>query len=141
MTLPAPTLPVHQIIATSLFGNLQVTEDALFNFPEGIPGFEQERHFALLPAACRGSYWLQSTNRPDLAFFLVETGLIDSGHFGNSPDLLAIVTFPTSTSGPATANLRAPILLNRIARQARQYIDLDESLAVAHPLDLATVLQ
>src|SRR5262245_61863850 len=59
-------------IQSQRFGALEVSDDQLLNFPEGIIGFPNEREFVLLPHNTSGFLaWLQSTSSPQLALPVV----------------------------------------------------------------------
>ena len=100
-------------------------------------------------------YWLQSTDVPALAFFLVDPFQYFPGfHIDLTPDdlsrigtsdpnellVLSIVTLAGREGGTATANLRAPLLVNLEARQALQSIRPDEGFGVQEALDLHAAL-
>lgn len=129
------------VIKTKYFGSIEVSEQAIIHFPNGIFGFETEKEFALLSFTDEGDFMLcmQSVHDPFLAFTLLnpfpimpdyrprllEDELRQMG-VERSEDLcyyvLCRVSDPISQS---SVNLRCPIVLNDITRQARQVI-LDE---------------
>ena len=94
-------------------------------FPSGIPGFESHRRFVLIasaelsPLGC-----LKSVDSSDVSFLVIDPRLVSFGYdltlsdserarLGAGPDdpllWLAIVTI---TESDATANLRAPVIIN-----------------------------
>ena len=71
-------------INSQRFGVVNLEDDAVLNFPEGIIGFPRERGFALIPHQ-GSSYlaWLQSVSTPELAF-----PVVSAHYFGNGyPDI------------------------------------------------------
>ena len=64
----------------------------------------------------------------------------DPDAFGETPDLMAIVTLPTDQHARATANLRAPLLIDWTSRTGMQLIGVDDAWSTAHPFDLAALL-
>lgn len=126
-------------VHTRLFGTLTVTPDEIVVFPRGLPGFEEMRRFVLLPASAGGLFWLQSLDQPTLAFLLVETTRVAPDAWAQTPGALAIVTLPADDR-PATANLRAPVLIDAIAGLGRQAITADSAYGTAEPFDLAALL-
>jgi flagellar assembly factor FliW len=110
-------------------------------FTEHLPGFPGHRDYVLVPADPAGVlFWLQSVAQegprflavPALAFFpdyapelpgsvLTELGLPDSAAAG----LFCLVTVPAGDVASATANLRAPVVVNRDAHLARQVVLTD----------------
>jgi flagellar assembly factor FliW len=94
-------------------------------FPSGIPGFESHRRFVLIasaelsPLGC-----LKAVDSSDVSFLVIDPRLLSFGYdvtlsdserarLGAGPDdsllWLAIVTI---TESDATANLRAPVIIN-----------------------------
>ena len=58
-------------INTVRFGELEIEEDKIVQFDEGIPAFEDEHEFVLLPYESDSPYtFLQSVNTPELAFMM-----------------------------------------------------------------------
>lgn len=129
-------------ISTNRFGELEVNDNSIINFPKGIPAFEEEHEFILLPYDDNSPYYyLQSAKRPELAFLLTEpfvffpeyTIEIDDETVGelkiNDQDNLetyVILTIPNGSVRYMTANLLAPIILNSENMQAKQII-MDKS--------------
>jgi flagellar assembly factor FliW len=151
---PAAELPSGSATATvvsELLGDVELPAAALYTFPAGLYGFEACRRFALVPAGREGLFWLQSAELSGLVFLLA-----DPFHFfphyeadlpddelatlgvaaGARPGVLVIVTLPGSGSETASANLRAPLVLEPTSRQGRQLVLADERLAVREPLTL-----
>lgn len=142
-------------VDTKAFGLLDVDERQKIFFPYGILGFEPLKDYVLLDAAQPPFYWLQSTDRVEVAFPLIDPrvfrpdyGLsIDSGELAeigiHAPeDALdfAIVTIPDDPA-EMTANLQGPIVINKSNRIGRQSISLDPRWKVRHPIikELAAV--
>ena len=62
-------------IDTYLFGKVDVSEQALINFPDGLPGFEQCKTFALIHEAADKnptSFTLQSVDDAQVAFQIAD---------------------------------------------------------------------
>ena len=49
-------------IKTKFHGELTIQQDQLWNFPKGIPGFEDEKEFALLPIEGNGIFQVSAIN-------------------------------------------------------------------------------
>lgn len=131
----APLIPDLQLtIQTKRFGPLLVAPEAVLETPEGLPGFEELRQFVLLPVR-RDLAWLQSVELPALAFLMIRTDRVDPAAWPGHPDAWAIVTLEPGT-GAATANLLAPVLINRAAGTAHQRIAADTRWTTAHPVEL-----
>lgn len=124
-------------IQSQRFGSLEVAEDQVLNFPEGIIGFPNEREFVLLPHNTSGFLaWLQSTSSPALALPVVsahafgerypdvalEPSVTALGMGEVNDDLALMVVLSAPQGQPATVNLLAPILVNVATRQGAQLI-------------------
>jgi flagellar assembly factor FliW len=131
----APLIPDLQCtVETRRFGPLLVDPEALLETPEGLPGFEELRQFVLLLVRADVA-WLQSAELPALAFLLVRTVRVDPTAWPEHPDAWAIVTLEPET-GAATANLLAPVFIDRVAGTAQQRISADARWTTAHPVQL-----
>ena len=61
------------ILETSRFGCLEVDEDRLITFEEGILGFPDQREYALVQTGEKSAfYWLQAVGRLELAFVVCD---------------------------------------------------------------------
>ncbi|HPF62772.1 MAG TPA: flagellar assembly protein FliW [Gemmatimonadales bacterium] len=132
----AQSLPIETIdIATLRFGVLRLPIDQLLDFPAGIPGFPDQTRWALLPVR-DGVAWLQAIDLPALAFLLVEPGLVVAGAWADEPDYWAIVTLG-DTPAEASANLLAPLRIDRRTGLGGQEIRTEAGYTTAHRFDLS----
>lgn len=151
MAAPAQQSMTFVDVPSDLFGTLTVPQDAVIEFPQGVYGFEACRSFIMVEAQLPGFYWLQSTDRSSLLFFLanpftqvenyeVEIDPASEQSLGSSdPDevsVLAIVTLPGKSDEVATMNLQGPIAINTVTRRARQLVLGDNRWGCKHPLAL-----
>lgn len=138
------------MIATQLFGEIEVGDDQLVTMPDGLFGFPECRGFALLPAGRDGFYWLQSTEHATLSFLLVDPFLYFDGYtvdltglvlqrLGTSEpthvNVFAIVTLP-GAGGEATANLQGPVILNVMSRHGFQAVLQDSEYGTRESIRL-----
>jgi flagellar assembly factor FliW len=124
-------------INSQRFGVVELEDDAVLNFPEGIIGFRREQRFALIPH--HGSTflaWLQSVSKPELAFPVVSAHyFLDSypdipvspaahaaGVQGKEEDFAVLVVLCAPIGQPATVNLLAPVVINSQTRTGAQVI-------------------
>lgn len=119
-------------------GPLIVESDLLFTFPEGIPGFQNVKRYALIPHAENSPFsWLQAFTDPELAFLITDPLIFVPDYHPRFPEeeieilapesadaliVLALVTLPHQDPRRATANLMAPLCINRMNRLGRQVI-------------------
>ena len=137
------------IFYSNRFGDIEISEEALVVFPSGLVGFPRHTRYAVLDVEGTSDYqWLQSVEEPSLAFVVIDMRTLSSeirveipGEFLSElsiqPDdsvlLLAVVTVPAEAPERASANLRAPLIVNVRTRKAKQLI-LHESLPLRYPL-------
>lgn len=136
-------------IQTSRFGLLDVSDETLLIFPSGLVGFPACRRFVILDTAEDSDYqWLQSVDEPSLAVVIVDVYLVQPEFRIDVPDeglaeldmtqtdslsIMAVVTIPSGEPTQATANLRAPLVVNLRTRKAKQII-LHETIPIRYPL-------
>ena len=139
------------VVASRLLGQVAVRRADLFTLPSGLYGFEDCHSFALLSAGRDGLWWLQAVDRAELAFLLADPFALVPGYEVDVPAgelaqldateetvlmALVIVTLPARDGDPATANLRAPIVIDPARRLGRQVVLPDESLPLTAPVEL-----
>ena len=136
-------------IQTSRFGEIEVSEEALLTFPTGLVGFPAIQQFVVLDVAEDCQYqWLQAVEEPDLAFVIIDIHLLDPEFRVEISDeglaeleitqadpvlIMAVVTIPSGQPEQATANLRAPLVVNLRTRKGKQPI-LNESIPLRFSL-------
>ncbi len=130
----------HDIIKmqTSRFGELEIKPEQVVTLPLGMVGFPQLNRYVLFQHRTDSPFfWLQSLDRSDLAFVLVNPLLFEPTYqitlSGSDRKLLEIedtkdiqvwvvVTIPHGTPESMTANLKAPVVLNLANRRMAQLI-------------------
>ena len=151
-TMTIATPPRTLEIRTTRYGEMEtvhVSEDAVLAFPEGVPGFERHRRFALIEDGKLAPFcWLQSLHDPLVGFLVIEPGLlIPNYEFDISdPDaellglddpsyarVLSILVVPENVRA-MTANLQAPLIVNPRKRIAKQVILTDERFPLRYPV-------
>jgi flagellar assembly factor FliW len=137
------------LIKTVNFGDLEVPEDKIINFKEGLPGFPQIHRFAILELdELKPFQYLQSLDDPPIALFVINPFAIDPTYefrlkesdmeevnSKNSTELTvySVATIPDDPS-QATINLMAPIVINDRDRCGKQVILHESKYSVRHPL-------
>ena len=121
-----------------------LNDSVTFNFPDGIPAFEEARRFVIvLNSKIKPFVYLKSVDVDDLGFVCVDPFLICPGYSISMPakelSLLGLkepgsalaLSMVTVDSDPqkTTANLLAPIIINMDNLEGRQVI-LDENYPV-----------
>ena len=132
-------------LSTTYFGELDYDLDSVFEFPPGIPGFEQHCRFLLVEQAqSRPLVFVQSLLSPDLCFIAVPVLVLDPQYrlelseedlvslqfpgsaqpqIGEDVACLALVT--VTEGAPPSANMRSPLVLNLKKRVGHQIIQPD----------------
>ncbi|MGD0111477.1 MAG: flagellar assembly protein FliW [Armatimonadota bacterium] len=136
-------------VDTPRFGEMDVPEEAILTFTDGLYGFPDVRECCLLPYQ-GGSVlrWLQCLNDPRIAFLTVEPHAFFPAYDIELPETdaagldlenaaeAAIVTLVTvlHECRAMVTNLAAPIVINTATRRARQVILDDDRYITRHML-------
>ena len=125
-------------INTLRFGELEIEEQDVVRFADGIPAFEDEHEFVVLPYEEGTPYmFLQSMATPELAFLMTDPFVffpdysfelddenMDKLEIKTMDDVLVctLISIPRSGVADMTTNLLAPVVINRHTMQARQIV-------------------
>ena len=125
-------------VYTSRFGEIEVDEAKIVHFKDGIPAFEDEHEFIILPYEEESPYYfMQSLKSPDLAFLLtipflffndysfeIDDETIKELDIKNQDDVFyySMITIPNGSVRYMTANLLAPIVINGENMKAKQVV-------------------
>ena len=141
-------------LRSDYFGSLECADARLFHFPNGIPGFECERHFAPIEIpAQRPLVYLQSINRPELCLMTLPVrticpefeldllpedravlGLESAGPVRIGDDVMCLAIVSVDASRDPVANLLAPLVVNVRTREAVQAIQADSDWTCEYPV-------
>ena len=137
-------------IKTKRFGEIEEDEGKIVRFAAGLPAFEDEHEFIIVPYDEESPYvFLQSATTPDLAFlmtipfiffpdyeFRLEDDVLKSLALESQEDLLlyTLLTIPGSDIREMTANLLAPIVINSRTNEGRQVVLDKSSYCTKHKL-------
>ena len=136
-------------VKSTRFGELEVAEEQLFNFPHGIPGFPDEKTFVYMPHDVESPFsFLQSTTEANLTFLLADPFSFFKGYefvledevakeLGlsqeNLPQVFLIATVKEKLVD-MTVNMLAPIVINGVNRTGRQVILEKPEYSIRHKL-------
>jgi len=129
---------------TSRFGTVEIDENSIITFTQGMPGFPDEKRYVLLPHRNDSPfYWLQSIDNPDIAFVTINPFTVNQEYSYEIPDdvqdeldirnaasvqTLVLVTIRNDDENPSvTANMLGPVVINSENMKARQVV-LDPNL-------------
>jgi flagellar assembly factor FliW len=135
-------------IATKYHGDIEIHEQNIVRFEQGIPGFLEEKLFVLLPLEDTPFIILQSVNTPALGFVLIEpfsyfpTYEIDLDDntleqlqiTGEQDVALYVILTVADPFDDTTANLQAPIVINVNKRLGKQVILTNTDYKTKHRL-------
>lgn len=134
-------------INTTRFGEIEIVEDEIINFHEGIFGFEDVKKYVLFNME-EGNplMWMQAIDEADLAFILIRPfefrpdyslnlsdGDVESLKLTkpDDSDIFAIVVIPEDSS-KMSANLQGPIVINKNLKIAKQVISTNSKHKLKH---------
>lgn len=125
-------------IDTRRFGELEVDERDIVRFADGLPAFDDEHEFVVLPYEEGTPYmFLQSLATPELAFLMTDpfvffpdyTFELDDANMDklgveDMEDILVctLISIPAGGIANMTTNLLAPVVINRHTKEARQVV-------------------
>lgn len=137
-------------VYTSRFGEIEVDEKKVVHFENGIPAFEQEHEFVILPYDAESPYYfMQSLRSPDLAFLLTIPFIFFNDYTFEIDDTTVrelgiknhesvfyytMVTIPNGLIQEMTTNLLAPIVLNSETMKAKQVVLEKSNYTTKHRL-------
>ena len=67
-------------LKTSRFGDIEVEQDKIVNFPDGLIGLPDIKEFILIDHKDTPLKWLQAMDDPDIAFIVVPPDEISEGY-------------------------------------------------------------
>lgn len=128
------------IVQTKHFGEIDLSEDKIITFENGLVGFEEFKKFTLLYDSEKESRanisWLQSLEEKTLALPVINPFLVKEDYnpivedellkpLGELTDdnvaILLVMTIPTDIK-KMTVNLKAPLIINSDSRKGCQLI-------------------
>lgn len=125
------------IIKTRDFGEEEISEEVIIDFPNGVYAFEENKRFVLLSPCGEDKYpmWLQSVDNSNLCFIVFDPKefvpdysveldretkeLLEAN--GEELDLLCMAVVPDEYIN-TTLNLKSPIVINSKAKKGVQVI-------------------
>lgn len=133
-------------IQTKFLGKVQIDPASIIQFPQGIPAFEEEKEFVVIPLGAQSPFvTLQSVQTPSVGFmaaypyhfkpnyaFDLEQEDLQQLQIEKSEDVLvyAILTLKDTLEN-STMNLLAPVAIN-VKKQIGKQVVLHEN--AEHPL-------
>jgi flagellar assembly factor FliW len=136
------------LIDSSRFGEVEVADDAVLAFPDGLIGLPGTRYALLAHSPESPFYWLHSTEHPEIAVPVTSPWLFFADYEVRVPDEDArrlslddpgkadifVVVRARERLEDFTVNLAGPLIVHAEARLGKQIINDTRGYAVRHPL-------
>ncbi len=137
------------LIQTSRFGEIEIAENQIINFPSGLIGFSEDRRFVIREDEAASPFrWLQAVDNQVLAFVMIEPHVSVSNYeleltkdnlrklkAESIKDLSVFVLVTMSKNmEDVTVNLQGPLLFNLEKRLGLQFIIQDGKYSTRHAL-------
>jgi len=137
------------LIETARFGDFELNESKLIEFPSGIPGFEELKSFIILEInETKPLYWLQSTQNKHISlpviipfellddyYIEIRENELEGLHIKDKNDLLILNVVVVPEKLPEmTANLAAPIIVNLKDGLGKQLLIDAAELPLKYPI-------
>ncbi|WP_432662667.1 flagellar assembly protein FliW [Wukongibacter baidiensis] len=123
---------------TKHFGEIEINEENIISFPEGIPAFENVKKYVIIqnPNPELPFNWLQGVDEPNLTFVIVNPFLFKADYEFDIPQptmdflsiekqedifICCIVSVPENIAD-TTMNLEAPIIINNKSNKGKQIV-------------------
>jgi flagellar assembly factor FliW len=137
-------------IQSKILGEIDIPESEIIRFPAGIPAFEDEKEFVVLPLAEYGPfYYLQSARNTDLCLLMADPfnffpdynieikeeqlDKLEAQEGDKNIAVFAVLAIPEDFC-KTTANLLAPILINMATQKGLQFISPKSDYKTKHPI-------
>jgi flagellar assembly factor FliW len=138
-------------LQTSRFGEIEIDEDKIITFPQGIPFFESmHRYIMLQPDLSVPFIFMQSIEEGDLAFIVADPFTYFPDYDFKLPEsvqaelniqeeaeVMVFNLISISETDEFSMNLLAPVVLNMRLKQGKQVILYQTEYKTKHPLVFA----
>jgi flagellar assembly factor FliW len=142
------------ILYTKFEETIEINESDILHFEHGLPGFEDEKQFILLPMEGTPFSTLQSVFTKDLAFFTTNAFLFFKKYDFELPEsvqeqlkikeesdvLVQVILTIQEPLDKSTANLQAPVVINVKENLAKQVVLTDNRYKTGHELSESSLL-
>ena len=137
------------LVQSTRFGEMDVAEEQIMDFPEGLLGFPDEKKFALMEYKPESPFYiLQSMADPDLTFLMINPFAFFNDYDFHMDDALMAEIGLTADNPPTvfniatvrdkienmTVNLAGPVLVNIRDRKAAQWVIEKTQFPTRYPL-------
>ena len=137
-----------QKLTTFHFGEIEYDEQKIINFPDGLPGFPDDKRFLFMSEEEDEDmfFWLQSVDNGDVAFTLMnvygvlphydplvdEEEMKELGDISDTPlEIYNIAVIPEDTK-QMRVNLMAPVVINMETGLGRQVVCTNDDYPIRY---------
>lgn len=134
-------------VRTTRFGVIDIAEDRVITFPDGLLGFSDRKHFCLLqPGDDACFFWLQSTEDADLAFVVTDPTFFEQDYSVpirpeqmqelslEKLDDAQVFVIVNKIGDQLTGNFQGPLLINTLTKVGQQIVMAEKRWTTRHPL-------
>jgi flagellar assembly factor FliW len=135
-------------IQSTRFGTIEIRDDAVLDFPDGLPGLRGQRWAFVARSDDSPFYWLHSVDDADVAVPVTSPWLFFSDYEVRVPEeeakslglddpsdaYIVCVVRATEHLAGFTINLAGPLIINAESRVGRQVLNDAGGYSVRHPL-------
>ncbi len=142
----SPSAPSIRKLTTSQFGEILIEERHIFRFPDGLLGFEELQHFIIVrDERTEPVRWLLSVEHPELSFPVVSPYFLQPDYavgkdYSDLQRYTPLVILTLGAEG-ATANMKAPVILDVQQQLGQQIIIPSDKFSTAHPIGVQQTSQ
>jgi len=135
------------LIRTTRFGTVEIDEERVITFEDGLLGFPQRRRYALIQTNSDPVFfWLQSLDQPDLAFVVCDPqAFVPEYRAPIRPEEVKalelqdlaeaqVLVIVNKVDGYLTANLLGPLAIGAQSLKGKQLVLSDKHYSTRHRL-------
>jgi len=134
-------------VRTTRFGIIEIAEDRVITFPEGMLGFGDKKEYCLLqPGDDACFFWLQCVRDPDLAFVVTDPTFFEQDYsVPIRPEQMEslglsrledaqVFVIVNKIGDQLTGNFQGPLIINTLSRVGEQMVLAEKKWTTRHPL-------
>lgn len=135
-------------VNSTRFGEIEIRDDAVISFPDGLPGLEGERWALVASSEESPFFWLHSVDHSAVAVPVTSPWLFFSNYEVSVPEdaaralglenpndaYIVCVVRASDEIADFTINLAGPLIINAVTRIGRQVINAAGGYSVRHHL-------
>jgi len=134
-------------VRTTRFGVIEIAEDRVITFTDGLLGFSDRKQFCLLqPGDDACFFWLQSVDDPNLAFVVTDPTFFEQDYsVPIRPEQMEslgiekledaqVFVIVNKIDDQLTGNLQGPLIINTLGKAGEQVVLSDKRWTTRHPL-------